>query len=125
MMILALVLIYVGCAKPPEAEKAAAKTAMDAAVAAGAEKYAIADFAAAKSLWAATETKLNEKKYDEAKQGYISVKPLSKGCAAAHMQKAMTDELSPLWPLRRNWKKSRCRRQGCREKMQTKGSMGS
>ena len=31
MMVLALVLVFIGCAKPPEAEKSAAKTAKKAA----------------------------------------------------------------------------------------------
>ena len=51
VMVLALALVFIGCAKPPEAEKSAAKAAMDAAVAAAADKYAAADFSAAKTLW--------------------------------------------------------------------------
>ncbi|MEN6319309.1 MAG: hypothetical protein ABFD82_11210 [Syntrophaceae bacterium] len=123
MMILALVLVYVGCAKPPEAEKAAAKTAMDAAVAAGAEKYAIADFDAAKSLWAATEAKMNEKKYDEAKQGYVSVKAAFEKAAAAAAtgKKAMTDEvIAAVAALEENWKKLDASAKDVEKKMQDK-----
>jgi chromosome segregation ATPase len=107
MMILALVLVFIGCAKPPEAEKAAAKTAMDAAVAAGAEKYATADFDAAKSQWGAAEAKMNEKKYDEAKQGYVSVKAAFEKAAAAAAtgKKAMTDEvIAAVTALEASWK---------------------
>jgi len=40
ILVMALIMMFIGCAKPPEAEKSAAKTAMDAAVTAGADKYA-------------------------------------------------------------------------------------
>ncbi|HLE17924.1 MAG TPA: hypothetical protein VI728_06535 [Syntrophales bacterium] len=61
MTVLMLTMLCIGCARPPKAEKAAAKTAMDAALSAGADKYAAADFAAARELWDASEAQVNEK----------------------------------------------------------------
>lgn len=66
--------VFSGCSKPPEAEKSAAKTAMDAAESAEAPRYASADFAAAMKLWDTSEVQLKEKKYPEAKQGYLDAK---------------------------------------------------
>jgi len=94
ILFLALALVVIGCAKPPEAEKSAAKTAMDAAVSAGAGKYATADFDAAKKLWNAAETKMTEKEYKEAKQVYIDAKAaFEKAVGAAEAgKKILTDE---------------------------------
>lgn len=50
-IIFALGIILFGCTKPPDAEKQAAKAAMDAAIVAGADKYAVADLDAAKKVW--------------------------------------------------------------------------
>ncbi len=83
MMVLALALIFIGCAKPPEAEQKAAKTAMDTAVAAGADKYAAADLDAAKKVWESAEAQVKEKKYKEAKQAYIDAKAAFDKAAAA------------------------------------------
>jgi hypothetical protein len=94
MMVLALVLVFIGCSKPPEAEQKAAKTAMDAAVSAGADKYAAADLAAAKKVWEAAEAQVQEKKYKEAKQGYVDAKTgfeKAAGAVAAG-KKAVADE---------------------------------
>ena len=107
IMFLVLALMFIGCAQPPEAEKSAAKAAMDAAVAAGAEKYATADFNAAKTLWVATEAQMTEKKYEEAKKGYVSTKAaFEKAAAAAAIgKKAMTDEVSAaMVALEEGWK---------------------
>lgn len=96
IVFIALALVVLGCAKPPEAEKSAAKTAMDAAVSAGAGKYATADFEAAKSLWDTSEAQVTEKKYKEAKQGYISAQAAfekATGNAVAG-KKVMTDEVN-------------------------------
>ncbi len=94
IVFLALALVVIGCAKPPEAEKSAAKTAMDAAVSAGADKYAAADFEAAKKLWDTSEAQVTEKKYKEAKQGYIDAKAaFEKAAGAAEAgKKTLTDE---------------------------------
>lgn len=94
MMVLALVLVFIGCSKPPEAEQKAAKTAMDAAVSAGADKYAAADLDAAKKVWEAAEAQVKEKKYKEAKQGYVDAKAAFEKAAGAVEagKKAVTDE---------------------------------
>lgn len=94
MMVLALSLVFIGCAKPPEAEQKAAKAAMDTAVSAGADKYAAADLQAAKKLWEAAEAQVKEKKYKEAKQVYVDAKAAFEKAAAAIAagKKAATDE---------------------------------
>jgi len=74
LMALALVMVVAGCSSPPDAEQKAAKTAMDAAMSAGADKYATADLGAAKKAWDAAESQMKEKKYKEAKEGYIAAK---------------------------------------------------
>ncbi len=73
MMVIVAVAV-IGCSQPPEAERLAAKTAMDDAVSAEAPRYASADYAAAKKLWNTSEKQTKEKKYPEAKQGYIDAK---------------------------------------------------
>jgi hypothetical protein len=96
MIVLAVAFVFVGCAKPPDAEKSAAQAAMDAAVSAGADKYAAGDFGAAKTLWDTAESQVKDKKYKEAKQGYIDAKSAfekAKGGVEAG-KKAMTDEVT-------------------------------
>ena len=94
MVVLSLAFVFTGCAKPPDAEKSAAKTAMDAAASAGADKYAATDFAAAKTLWDTAESQMTDKKYKEAKQGYIDAKAAFEKAAGGVEagKKAMTDE---------------------------------
>ena len=94
MMVLALVLVFIGCAKPPEAEQKAAKTAMDAAVTAGADKYAAADLDAAKKALDTADAQVKDKKYKEAKQGYMDAKAAFEKAAVAVAagKKAVTDE---------------------------------
>ncbi len=67
-------LVLIGCAEPPEAEKAAAKLAMDKALSSGAEKYAVDDRDAAKKIWDTAESEMGEKRYEEAKQSYVAAK---------------------------------------------------
>lgn len=74
MMTVIVAVAVIGCSQPPEAEKAAARTAMDDAVSAEAPRYASADYAAARKLWDTSEAQVKEKKYTEAKQGYIDAK---------------------------------------------------
>jgi hypothetical protein len=83
LMVLVLALIFAGCAKPPEAEQKAAKSAMDAAVSAGADKYAAADMDSAKKIWDTTEGQMKDKKYKEAKQGYVDAKAAFEKAAGA------------------------------------------
>jgi len=94
LAVLSLVLVFVGCSKPPDAEKQAAKTAMDAAVSADADKYATADMDTAKKKWDTAESQMKEKKYEEAKQAYIEAKAaFEKAAGAAEAgKKAMADQ---------------------------------
>ncbi len=71
------------CSKPPEAEKEAAKKAMNAAFSAGADQYASADLDAANKLWDAAESQMKEEKYKEAKENYIAAKAAFEKAAAA------------------------------------------
>ena len=94
LLALMMTLVFVGCARPPQAEKAAAKTAMDAALSAEADKYAAADFAVARKLWDASEAQVKEKKYEEAKKGYIEARTAFEKAAGGVEagKKAMTAE---------------------------------
>ena len=80
---LVLGLVLAGCSKPPEAEKEAAKKAMNAAFSAGADQYASADLDAANKLWDTAESKMKEDKYKEAKESYIGAKAAFEKAAAA------------------------------------------
>ena len=123
MIVLVLALLYVGCAKPPEAEKSAAKAAMDAAVSAGAEKYAAADFEAAKKLWDTSEAQMDEKKYKEAKQGYIAAKAaFEKASGAADAgKKAMINEANAaVASLEEGWKNLEATSKTIKRKMKSK-----
>src|SRR5450759_557332 len=107
MLVFALAVVFSSCAKPPEADKSAAKAAMDSAVSAGADKYAATDFEAAKNLWDTSETQMTEKKYKEAKQGYIDAKAAFEKAAGAGEagKKAMTDEANAaVASLEEGWK---------------------
>jgi len=123
IMVMALIMMFIGCAKPPEAEKAAAKAAMDAAVTAGADKYAAADFKTAQSTWDASEAQMNDKKYEEAKQGYVSAKAAFEKAAgaAAVGKKAMTDEANAaVAALEDGWKNLAAAAKGVEKKMKDK-----
>lgn len=107
MMVLALALVFIGCAKPPEAEQKAAQASMDAAVAAGADKYAVADLEAAKKIWESAEAQVKDKKYKEAKQVYVDAKAAFEKAAAAVAagKKAATDEANAaIAALEEGWK---------------------
>lgn len=103
---LALMLILLGCAKPPDTEREAAKAAMDAAVSAGADKYASADLDAATKVWGTAESEMKEKKYKGAKQSYIDAKAAFEKAsaaveagkkAAAHQANASLSALEESW----------------------------
>jgi hypothetical protein len=79
----ALGMMLVSCSKPPEAEKEAAKKAMDAAFSAGADQYASADLEAATKVWDTAESQMKEEKYKEAKETYITAKAAFERAAAA------------------------------------------
>lgn len=123
IVFLALALVVIGCAKPPEAEKSAAKTAMDAAVSAGADMYAATDFKSAKSIWDDSGAQMNNKKYEEAKQGYVSAKAAFEKAvgAAAAGKKAMTDEANAaVAALEDGWKNLAAVAKGVEKKMKGK-----
>jgi len=96
LMVLALVLVVAGCSSPPDAEQKAAKTAMDAAMSAGADKYATADLGAAKKAWDTAESQVKDKKYKEAKDGYIAAKAAFEKAAAGVEagKKAVVDQVN-------------------------------
>ena len=107
MMVLALVLVFIGCSKPPEAEQKAAQAAMDAAVSAGADKYAAADLDAAKKLREAAEAQVKEKKYKEAKQGYVDAKTgfeKAAGAVAAGKKVVADEATAALAAVEAAWK---------------------
>ena len=107
VVVLSLVFLVVGCSKPPEAEQKAAKSAMDAAMSAGADKYAAADFDAAKKKWEGAETLMKDKKYKEALQAYndaeAALEKSAGGVAAA--KKAMAEQVgADMTALEGTWK---------------------
>jgi len=107
-VVLALGMSFAGCSKPPEAEKEAAKKAMDAAISAGADQYAPTDLEPAKKLWDTAENQMKEKKYKEAKQSYIDAKAAFEKAAAAveKGKKAAVDQANAaLNALQEEWKK--------------------
>jgi hypothetical protein len=101
-------MVLAGCTKPPEAEREAAKKAMDAAITGGAEKYATSDLETAKKLWDTAESQMKEKKYKEAKQSYIEAKAAFEKAAAAVEagKKAVADQANAaLKGLGEKWEK--------------------
>ena len=107
VVILVLALAFVGCAKPPEAEQQAAKAAQEAAVAAGADKYAAAELEAAKKLWGSAEAQMQEKKYKEAQPLYVEAKAAFEKAAGAVAagKKAVADEAATtIVALEESWK---------------------
>jgi PBP1b-binding outer membrane lipoprotein LpoB len=106
MVVLALAFVLLGCAKPPDAEKSAAKASMDAAVAAGADKYATGDFESAKGRWDTAESQMGNKDYKDAKQSYIDAKSTFE-TAAGNVQanKDAASAVNAALPsLENNWK---------------------
>jgi hypothetical protein len=83
LVVFAVGMVWVGCSKPPEAEKEAARKAMDAAFSAGADKYAPAELEAANKVWDTAESRMKEEKYKEAKESYIGAKAAFDKAAAA------------------------------------------
>jgi len=108
LVVFGLGMVLAGCSKPPEAEKEAAKKAMDAAISVGADQYASADLEAARKVWDTTESQMKEKKYKEAKQGYIDAKAAFEKAAAAVEagKKAIAEQANAaLGTLEGEWKK--------------------
>jgi len=92
LVVLALVIVLGSCAKPPEAEKQAAQSAMDAAISAGADKYASESLDAAKKIWNTAESQMKEKKYEEAKKSYIDATTAFKAAAMEARKKATVEQ---------------------------------
>ncbi len=104
-IVLVLTLVFMGCAKPPEAEKQAAKSAMEAAISAGADKYATDNLNEAKKIWDTAESQLKEKKYEEAKKSYINAKTAFENAAMEAGKKAAADQATDaLAILEKSWK---------------------
>ena len=104
-VVLALILAFMGCAKPPEAEKQAAKSAMDAAISAGADKYATDSLDAAKKIWDTAESQMKEKKYEEAKKSYIDATAAFKKASMETEKKAVADQANAaLAAVEESWK---------------------
>jgi colicin import membrane protein len=83
LVVFALGMVLVSCSKPPEAEKEAAKKAMNAAFSTGADQYASAELEAANKVWDTAESQMKEEKYKEAKESYIGAKAAFEKAAAA------------------------------------------
>ena len=123
VMVFALGSIWVSCSKPPEAEKEAAKKAMDAAFSAGADKYASADLEAANKVLDTAESQMKEEKYKEAKESYIGAKAAFEKAAAAVEagKKAVADQAkATLKTLEGEWKKLRVTAKKMEKKLKDK-----
>jgi hypothetical protein len=102
-----LTMLFTACASPPEAERHAALTAMNASHTAGADKYVPADFDAARKLLDTAEAQLALKKYREAKQGYIDARIAFEKAAdnVDAVRKAMTSQAAAaVAALEKRWK---------------------
>ena len=122
-VIFGLGIVLAGCSKPPEAEKEAAKKAIDAAISVGADQYASADLEAAKKVWDTAESQMKEKKYKEAKQSYIDAKAAFEKAAAAveARKKAVADQANAaLKTLEEDWKKLRVTADKMEKKLKAK-----
>lgn len=103
-------IVFSGCSKPPEAEKEAAKKAMDAAISDGAGQYASPDLEAARKVWDTAESQMKEKNYKEARQSYLDAKAAFEKAAAAieSGKKAVADQANmALKTLEKEWKQLR------------------
>jgi hypothetical protein len=123
MIILALTLVFIGCAKPPEIEKSAAKAAMDAAISSGADKYAAGDLDAAKKIWGGAEAQMKEKNYKEAKQGYEAAKVAfdkATGAAEGSKKAAVAEANAVVAGLEEDWKNVKTAARKLAKKMKDK-----
>jgi hypothetical protein len=74
MLVHVLLFAFTGCVRPPNTERSAAKGSMDAAISAGADTYAAADFRLAQGFWHTAESRMADRKYKEARRYYINAK---------------------------------------------------
>jgi hypothetical protein len=110
LVVFALGMVLAGCSKPPEAEKEAARKAMETAISAGADQYASTELKAAKEAWDNAESQMTEKKYKEAKQSYLDAKAAFEKAAAAVEagKKVIADQANAaLKALENKWNKLR------------------
>lgn len=122
-VVLALTLAFIGCTKPPETEKQAAKAAMDAAISAGADKYAIAGLDDAKKIWDTAESQMKEKKYEEAKKSYIDATTAFKKATMDARKKAAAEQANAaLATLEELWKNVEVAAKKMEKKLKYKGT---
>jgi len=122
-VVFALGMVLVSCSKPPEAEKEAAKKAMDAAISASADKYASADLEAANKVWDTAESQMKEKKYREAKESYIDAKAgfeKAAGAVEAGKEAVAGQAKTALKTLEVEWKKLRVTAKKMEKKLKDK-----
>jgi phenylalanyl-tRNA synthetase alpha subunit len=123
LVVLVLVMVFVGCAKPPEAEKQAAKAAMDAAISAGADKYASDSLDAARKIWDTAESQMKEKKYEDAKKSYIDATiAFKKATMEAGKKVAAEQANAALATLKESWKNVEATAKKMEKKLKYKGT---
>lgn len=123
MIILALTLVFIGCAKPPEAEKSAAKASMDTALSSGADKYAAGDLDAAMKIWNAAEAQMKEEKYKEAKQDYVAAMAAfdkAAGAVEGGKKVAAAEANAAVASLEEDWKNLKTTAKNLAKKMKDK-----
>ncbi|MEW6517233.1 MAG: hypothetical protein AB1439_10065 [candidate division FCPU426 bacterium] len=99
-------LVAAGCAQPPEQEKGAAQTAMQAALQGGAETYAMAAWNEAKTKWDAAEQQMQQKVYAQAKVAYLEAKAAfdsSLGQVEAGKQSMIAANQTALAEMEKSW----------------------
>jgi hypothetical protein len=82
-VILIIIALIVGCAKPPEQEMASAKAAVDSAKSVEADRYAPDLFGQAKTKLNAGLAEVDKKNYDEARTLLVDAKATAKSAADA------------------------------------------
>jgi predicted S18 family serine protease len=123
LVVLALVMVLGSCAKPPEAEKQAAKSAMDSAISAGVDKYASDSLDAAKKIWDTAESQMKEKKYEEAKKSYIDATIAFKKATMDARKKAAAEQANAaLATLEELWKNVEVAAKKMEKKLKYKGT---
>jgi hypothetical protein len=123
LVVLALVMVLGSCAKPPEAEKQAAKSAMDSAISAGVDKYASDSLDAAKKIWDTAESQMKEKKYEEAKKSYIDATTAFKKATMDARKKAADEQANAaLATLEESWKNVEVAAKKMEKKLKYKGT---
>ena len=121
-LLAAVSLLTFACASPPEAEKKAADSAVSAATAAGAEKYAPSEFSAMTAAVKKAESEMSRKAYKEAKASYQAVKDLAEKAAtaaAAGKAAATADAEKQIADLEGRWKELQGEAEAAAKKLKT------